>query len=963
MRRTFALILAFFMAVSILSGCVKQGLPPPKEAPSGTTLTVHYHRYQGDYESWDLWVWPFGTDGTGHKFTGEDDYGVTATITYTEKYDKLGFIVRKGGDSWTAKDIAKDRFVDVKNGRAEIWVVEGEEAFATSKEAASVDPKIKAAYLDSKRTVYATLSHDLTLSGSSTEGFRFHPPLQIEAVKDGRQTDAGLIGYEFLSGNKEIRFVLAPGLLGFPASTADGRAEVYISGPFNGWSNTVDGGFTGFPEWKMTWSGVRLRYELTAPVGTDKGRVPLSGSEFKFTWAKSGGQEWYPSANIPITVNTGEGTKEILITLAEDADITRDYTLQHETLEKALVLKRGVLDDPTFVYTGNDLGHTYSSSGTRFRLWAPTAAGVEVLLYDGPEGGTPKAHPLRADQGGTWATEVPGNWEGKYYTYRLTSGTAKLEVMDPYATGAGINGNRALVFDLSETNPPGWESHSRPPFNQVTEAVLYEIHVRDLSTHANSGIKQKGKFLGFTETGTTGPGGVTTGLDHLKEMGVTHIHLLPSFDYATVDEKRSDQYNWGYDPKNYNVPEGSYASDPNGTARNREFKQMVKALHDNGLRVVMDVVYNHTSVGASPFEAIAPHYYYRYDAEGRMSNGSGTGNETASERPMVRKFIVDSVRFWATEYKVDGFRFDLMALHDVDTIKAVRAALNEIDPSIIVYGEPWTGGSSPLEPGRRLQKGNQKGLGIAVFNDHLRNAIKGDNDGIQKGFATGAGLQITTIQRGVVGAIDFDQWVSDFALHPTESVNYASSHDNLTLWDKIAHSNKTDSEADRIRMDLLSQAIVFTSQGLPFMQGGEEMLRTKGGNHNSYNQPDSVNQLDWSRKLKYEQIFAYYKGLIALRKAHPAFRLATASQVKSHLALLEGLAPNTVTFLLTENAGGDPWRNILVIYNPNKEDVRIALPAGTWSVAARDLQIGGLSETATDRVQVPRISMMVLYQE
>ncbi|HWI63462.1 MAG TPA: type I pullulanase, partial [Symbiobacteriaceae bacterium] len=492
--------------------------------------------------------------------------------------------------------------------------------------------------------------------------------------------------------------------------------------------------------------------------------------------------------------------------------------------------------------------------------------------------------------------------------------------------------------------------------------ILYEIHVRDISTAENSGIKNKGKFLGFTETGTTGPNGVKTGLDHIKELGVTHVHLLPAFDFASTDETKEGQFNWGYDPKNYNVPEGHYATDPNGIARIREFKQMVQSFHDNGLRVVMDVVYNHTSTGASPFESIAPTYYYRYDATGRLANGSGCGNETASERPMMRKYIVDSVKLWAKEYKVDGFRFDLMGLHDVETMKAVRAALNEIDPSIIIYGEPWTGGPSALDPEQAIGKGKQQGLNIAVFNDHIRNAIKGDNDGIIKGFTTGAGSQVMSIQRGVVGAIAYDNWVVDFAKDPVESVNYASAHDNLTLWDKIAKSNASDSEQDRVKMDLLAQAIVFTSQGVPFLHGGEEMLRTKGGNHNSYNAPDSVNQLDWSRKAKYSNVFEYYKGLIALRKAHPAFRLATAEQVRQHLSFLDGLPANTLAFRLKENAGGDPWKEIVVIYNPNREEVTVNLPAGSWNVAAKGDKIAEAG-AVSGQALVPPISMMVLYQQ
>jgi pullulanase len=961
--------MTLLMLVSILNACTKKtdktGAPAP-EAANGTTITIHYYRYDGAYEPWDLWVWPNGKDGAGYKFTEKDDFGMVATITYTEQHDKVGFIVRKGGDSWTAKDVGKDRYIDVQNGKAEIWVVEGEEQFETDKAKVSTAPKVRTAYMDSRRTIVASLSHSLELTGG-TEGFTLTPARKIDNVKDARISEVGLIGYEFIDTGKQVRFVLEPGRLGLAKNDA-GDSTIYISGAFNAWSGTSGGSFKPSPEWKMTYNATAKRYELNVPVGSGQGQVPGSGAEFKFTKDNGSGQEWYPSSNIQLVQGTatGKGTTEVLITLAEDADIKAEYTLEHKSMKGAGILKRGVLNDAAFVYNGNDLGHTYTPSATNFRLWAPTVGSASVLVYAGPEDAASqaKAYPLKADQGGTWVGSVDGDLRGKYYTFQLETGGQKLEVMDPYAVGAGVNGNKALVVDWGETNPAGFEAHQRPNFStKATDAVLYEIHVRDMSTHATSGIKNKGKFLAFTETGTIGPNGVKTGVDHLKELGITHVHLLPAFDYASVDEKRNDQFNWGYDPKNFNVPEGSYATDPNGVTRIKEFKQMVQGLHANGLRVVMDVVYNHTSMGASPFESIAPTYYYRYDATGKLSNGSGTGNETASERPMMRKYIVDSVKLWAKEYKVDGFRFDLMGLHDVATMKAVRAALDEIDPSIIIYGEPWTGGASALDGGLRIDKGKQQGLNIAVFNDNIRNAIKGDNDGVTKGFATGAGSQTMNIQRGVVGGIAFDNWIEDFTKEPVESINYASSHDNLTLWDKIAKSNASDSEADRIKMDLLSQAIVFTSQGVPFIQGGEEMLRTKGGNHNSYNAPDSVNQLDWARKSQYSQVFEYYKGLIALRKAHPAFRLSTAEQIREHLSFLEeGMPANTVAFRLKDNAGGDAWKEIIVIYNPNREDVTVNLPGGAWNVAVQGTKVAEAG-SVTGSAKVPAISMMVLYQK
>ena len=643
-----------------------------------------------------------------------------------------------------------------------------------------------------------------------------------------------------------------------------------------------------------------------------------------------------------------------------------DSPLSHDRLLMVPRQSYPILDDPWFVYAGSDLGHTYTPTSTRFRIWAPTATGVELLLYDGPEAGEAEVHNLLPDQGGTWVTDLVGDLNGRHYTFRISTGSQQFEVLDPYAKAVGVNALRALVVNLRETDPPGWAGHRRPALTAPTEAIIYELHVRDFSSHPDSGIRHKGRYLAFTETGTRDPSGAATGIDHLKELGVTHVHLLPVQMFATVDERQPDaQYNWGYDPKAYNVPAGAYATDPNGVTRIREFKQMVQALHEAGIAVVMDVVYNHTFTGAHAFEAIAPFYYYRWDDSGQMSNGSGTGNETASERPMMRKFMVDSVTYWAKEYAIDGFRFDLMGLHDRETMRQIREALDAINPGIILYGEPWTGGPSVLDWSQRMVKGAQQGMRIGVFNDNLRNAIKGDNDGTGRGYATGDPWARENVQRGVVGATNYKLWVADFAKEPGESINYVSSHDNLTLWDKIANSNRDDPEEIRIAMDLLSQAIIFTSQGVAFMAGGEELLRTKGMNRNSYDAGDAVNWLDYTRKQKYPQVFRYYQGLIGLRRAHPALRLRTAEEIKAHLVFLES-PPDVIAFWLKEHAGGDPWANIVVIYNPGREPVQQLLPApGVWLVAAAGDQIASEAAPlppAVDAVTVPPISMMLLYQ-
>ena len=522
----------------------------------------------------------------------------------------------------------------------------------------------------------------------------------------------------------------------------------------------------------------------------------------------------------------------------------------------------------------------------------------------------------------------------------------------------------------------------------ATDAIIYELHVRDFSIDENSGIseKNKGKYLAFTEKGTTNGRGQSTGIDHLRDLGITHIHLLPVYDFQTVDELKVDdpnsdkaKYNWGYDPQNYNVPEGSYSTDPTEpTVRIKEFKQMVESIHANGMRVIMDVVYNHTyETEDSLFNKIVPGYFYRTDSSGNFTNGSGTGNEVASERPMVRKYIKDSVRYWVEEYDVDGFRFDLMGLIDVETMTQIRQELhNEVSPDILIYGEPWQAGGSPLAESMQTTKGKQKDKGFAVFNDNFRGAIKGGSDDGSKGFATGDFGKEASIVTGVRGAID------DFTNSPTETINYVTAHDNLNLWDKVIktqgleevalastpHATITEENVldnETVRRSLLSNGIIMTSQGVAFFHAGDEILRTKFGDHNSYRSPDTINQIRWEDKTKFKSVFNYYQGLIKLRKEHPAFRMSTADMVNKHLNVFKQ-NENLVGFELTNNANGDKWNNIAVIYNANKEVKTVMLPKeGVWKIVVND-QIAGTEVIDTinsNLIKIEPLSIMVLYDE
>ena len=625
-------------------------------------------------------------------------------------------------------------------------------------------------------------------------------------------------------------------------------------------------------------------------------------------------------------------------------------------------------------YPGDDLGAVYSPDSTAFRVFAPTALGVSVMLYSSRQSAAGWEVPMSPDCDGTWLAVVFGDLAGICYTYRVFHGGCVKEAVDPYARALTVNGGRGVVIDPASTDPEGWAGDVRPPLAAATDAVVYEVHVRDFSISPDSGTQHRGRYLGMSEHGTRGPGGVSTGVDHLVELGITHVHLLPIQDFASVDELSPDGYNWGYDPFHFFVPEGSYSCRPECAAsRVTEVKRMVQALHRAGLRVVLDVVYNHTySTDDSPLQTIVPGYYHRTDAAGVFTNGSGCGNELATERPMVRKLIVDSLKYWVREYHVDGFRFDLMALIDCDTMQEIACELRAIEPSLLLYGEPWTGGPSGLCHTRMFTAGRQRSTGIGMFNDAFRNAIKGDNDGGRPGYATGAAGCEREIAKGVVASIRYSDGLSGFAQEPGECVNYVSCHDNLTLWDKIARSNAFDSKGDRISMDLLAQAIVLTSQGIPFLEGGAELLRTKRGHHNSYRAGDEVNQFEWWRKHEFREVFDYYRGLIEVRRAHPAFRMTTAAQVRAAVRFIPG-PPGTVLFELDGNVCGDQWDFIVVIYNANRHEVEIALPThGEWSVVVARRQAGTRplddsaymvkDEEGDDvRVRVPAISAMVLY--
>ena len=638
-------------------------------------------------------------------------------------------------------------------------------------------------------------------------------------------------------------------------------------------------------------------------------------------------------------------------------------------------------DYPT--YNGTDLELSVSPAATSFRLWSPKAQAVRLNIYaDGHTGKPEQTIEMTADKAnGTWTASLPGQLYGKFYTFQVKHDGRWLdETPGVWAKAVGVNGERAAIIDFAGTDPTGWNADRGPKVENFSDVIIYEMHHRDMSMHPSSGIANKGKFLALTESGTTSPEGLATGIDHLKELGVTHVHILPSYDYNSVDELnlQDNTYNWGYDPLNYNAPEGSYSTNPSDpSTRVREMKQMVKALHDAGIGVIMDVVYNHTAENdGSNFELTAPGYYHRHWDDGRYSDASGCGNETASDRQQMRDYIVNSVKYWADEYHIDGFRFDLMAIHDIDTMNEVAAELKTVRPDIFVYGEGWTAGDSPLAVERRALKENvSKMTDIAVFSDDLRDAVKGHyTDASDRGFATGKPGLEETVKIGIVAAtahpqVDFSKGNNSkfaYAESPEMIVNYVSCHDDLTLTDKLKRSMAGEPEANQLAAAKLAQTIVMTSQGTPFIFAGEEVWRDKKGVHNSYKSPDSINAIDWSNKARYNDQFEYYKGLIALRKAHPAFRMTSAQDIAKHLVFdkIDSIKnPNLISYSLRDNANGDSWKEIKVVFNGASIPRTVDIKKGNWLIVAKDGRIspdGALGATTGGKLTVAPYSALIL---
>ncbi len=653
------------------------------------------------------------------------------------------------------------------------------------------------------------------------------------------------------------------------------------------------------------------------------------------------------------------------IRLKEDLDISKNYDVEIEGYARKTAIPTGIFDSLDFIenqtYDGDDLGAVLHGGETTFKVWAPTASRVVLNLYEAGDGGEAfLSVDMEQGEKGVWSSTQPVG-HGTYYTYTVTTAMGEQETADPYAKAVGVNGDRGMVIDLDSTDPENWASDAfADNIETYRDAVIWEVHVRDFSNRI-ADSKYPGKYLAFTETGLKNASGEPVGVDYLVDLGVTHVHLQPVYDYATVDETVSNTFNWGYDPKNYNAPEGSYSTDPfHGEVRVNEFKQMVQALHARGLAVVMDVVYNHTFDKNASFNKIVPYYYYRYTATGENSDGSGCGNETASERKMFRKFMVDSVTYWANEYHIDGFRFDLMGLHDLETMQAIEQAVHAINPKAILYGEGWTGGTSTLQTNRQAIQANIREVkasegaagGVAVFNDAIRDGLKGSVfNASDKGYISGdpSKGRAAAVAFGIEGGGGNTQaWKVDDAM----VINYMSSHDNRTLWDKITNANPDATDEQKAAMVRLGAAIVMLSKGTPFWLAGEEMLRTKGGNGNSYNASDAVNNLDWDALVPGSLAAStrdWYRSLIALRKANAFLRNADVTcQVLSDASI-------AVTYSENGEVLG------IALINPHEAAIGYTLPDGAWGILQNgDSVTLNPDETISGDVEVPAMGVLLV---
>jgi pullulanase len=935
-------------------------------ATAPDTLVVHYGRPAGDYDGWTLWVWDDNTEGDSQDLeaVGQDDFGLVFHVARYEYGDgsKIGFLPKLG--DWASQD-NPDR-VWTPDLAKEVWIVSGNPKLFTQEPGEDsmgqeTGPVITVHYHRPQGDY----------SGWTLWTWDDRNEQDSREIAPSETDDYGLV-FEVERKNYGVDGVqigLLPKLGDW--ASKDGPDRIWF--PYMGNEVWILAGneelFTERPDTTPWVIGAFVdgKRSITVALSTAPRKADLKPENFVLT--DQGGSD------VPVTevrqMPPGKSQDyRVSITVGRDLDVRSDtlsdWTVNVKGFRPGKLTIRGILDLPDF-YSDKPLGAIYSPDETVFRVFAPTATALTLKLYDQAEGGEAEVHQMKPSDGGTWELTVEGDLKGRYYTLKAEGTDPRFspdkELIDPYSRCNTAHDGRGMVVDDDTPIAPA-------PVFDMSEAIIYELHIRDITIAKNSGITHGGKYIGLAEAGTVMPDHpeVKTGIDHIAELGVNVVHVMPIQDF--YNDESSDDYNWGYMPVHFDSPDGWYATALHDVTRVKEFKKLVDAFHKKGIKVVMDVVYNHTAEyrpsRVFSFEGLVPGYYYRLKDDGSYWNGSGTGNETRSEAPMMRKFMLESVKYWVEKYDVDGFRFDLLGLTDLETVLMIVDELKAIKPDIIVYGEPWTGGETPITP---TTKGMQRGKGFAVFGDHFRDAIKGGVFDLNNGYVQ-AGINIDKIKRGIEGSIN------DFTLNPTEAINYVASHDNRTFWDRLVATtsgDRTVTDEDRKRMDRLGAVLVLTSQGIPFMQSGQEMLRTKRGESNTYNKPDAINMINWDWKRENRDIFDYYRGLIALRKAHPMFRMQTGQEVTANLKFFDDdlgirLPARCVAYSLAGGGSGDSWSEALVILNPNRDAVTVSIPEGAWTVAVDDDEAGtarvstGPGEASGGEVTVPRISAMVLYR-
>lgn len=934
----------------------KQTQKPNQHVISNTTdVTIHFN---GDGTKWVPYIWGKkpNSSGTQYKWDGKDDYGYYANITLDNNYQQIGALI-KGVNDWSKDGSGQDRAITVDdNGKAEVWY----------KEKSDDQQKVTPVFNGGSVTVHYYNNNDVKQIKVWTDD-----------NKDKAQTvtlDKNHTGNITLTDKKFKQVFVAP-----VGSDTAARSFTLLPGTKPTNIYLVNKDYTAY----YTESFALAQQSVTSASMTSPNTVAIeTGKKMSADEAKADLTLNDNNSIAKITAvdpDSNGRSKKFEITTTQDLDILDNNQIGLKGNYKAIDLGsyvRSKAFDDKYGYNGNDLGVTYDRKQTTIKLWSPTAKSVVLNIYDSLDNDAQPAKTIIMKRGdkGVWSSVLEGDMKGKAYDYSLTFGNGlKTQTDDPYSKAVTVNGDRTVIEDYDNIKPNNF--NRMPEFSSPTQAIIYETSIRDFSSDPNSGIKDKGKYLGMIESGKT-PTGQVTGLAYLKALGITHVQIMPSFDYASVDETKTlaDQYNWGYDPKNYDVPEGSYSSDPkNPTARIKEMKEMINGLHKAGIRVVMDVVYNHVfDPKKQAFELTVPGYYYHYDKDNNPTGISGCGNDIRSTGKMVRKYIVDSVTYWAKQYKVDGFRFDIMSLLDTDTMNAVRAALDKIDPGIITYGEGWDMNPYCKEVGTS-QPNAPKVPGVGFFSDDIRNTVKGDDDpvngnaglvignGHESNYANNAKKFVDSFLGGQ--KLKYDAWETHPYVKPSQMINYVSCHDGYTLYDYIKKRMPNESDANIAKRIRLADSMVMFAEGIPFFHSGQEGLRTKAGNNNSYNSSIKINQIDWDRIGANKDTVNYFKQLTDLRKKLSALHLNNYDQINQNVKAINAGKDGIFAFEYKENG-----KKMYIIFNVNNKDAalkgvdltgyhklldsdgKVSLGQNTTLMPLSTLVVEGVNETPTTNI-------------